>query len=124
MQTAQLSPELADTAGVLNDRHHQQLLRFAQLMAPHINSLDRKFHARLQTLGFDARQRRALAAITPGAAARTLAGGCAPLNFIEQVEYNGRRLAKLNLPPSAILEALKEYDRALAPNVPQSGQAA
>ena len=121
MQTAQLSPELADTAGVLNDRHHQQLLRFAQLMAPHINSLDRKFHARLQTLGFDARQRRALAAITPGAAARTLAGGCAPLKFIEQVEYNGRRLAKLNLPPSAILEALKEYDRALAPNLARQG---
>ena len=31
------------------------------------------------------------------------------------MEYNGRRLAKLNLPPSAILEALQEYDRLLAP---------
>jgi signal transduction histidine kinase len=38
-----------------------------------------------------------------------------PLKFIEQVEYNGRRLAKLNLPPSSIVEALQEYDRLLTP---------
>jgi transcriptional regulator with GAF, ATPase, and Fis domain len=31
------------------------------------------------------------------------------------VEYNGRRLAKLNLPPSSIVEALQEYDRLLTP---------
>jgi signal transduction histidine kinase len=59
----------------------------------------------------------ALAAITPGAAARVLAFGQPPLKFIEQVEYNGRRLAKLNLPPSAILEALQEYDRLLTPTL-------
>ena len=57
----------------------------------------------------------ALAAITPGAAARILSLGQPPLKFIEQVEYNGRRLAKLNLPPSAILEALEEYDQILSP---------
>jgi signal transduction histidine kinase len=57
----------------------------------------------------------ALAAITPGAAARILAKKKLPLTFIEQVEYSGRRLAKLNLPPSAILEALREYDHLLAP---------
>jgi signal transduction histidine kinase len=33
------------------------------------------------------------------------------------VEYNGRRLAKLNLPPSAILEALEEYDKLLGPTL-------
>jgi signal transduction histidine kinase len=57
----------------------------------------------------------ALAAITPGAAARILASGQSALKFIEQVEYNGRRLAKLNLPPSSIVEALQEYDRLLTP---------
>ena len=46
-----------------------------------------------------------------------MAQGEAALKFIEQVEYNGRRLAKLNLPPSAILEALEEYDRLLAPTL-------
>jgi hypothetical protein len=53
----------------------------------------------------------ALIAITPGSAARLLAQGHPPLKFIEQVEYNGRRLAKMNLPPTAILDALKEYDK-------------
>ena len=33
------------------------------------------------------------------------------------MEYNGRRLAKLNLPPSAILEALEEYDLVLTPTL-------
>ena len=70
---------------------------------------------RLRQLEFDPAQRTALAAITPGAAARILATGKTALQFIEQVEYNGRRLAKLNLPPSAILEALQEYDRILTP---------
>src|SRR5256885_8471094 len=71
--------------------------------------------SRLRKLQFQPKQRTALAAITPGAAARILAGGHTPLKFIEQVEYNGRRLAKLNLPPSAILEALQEYDQLLGP---------
>ena len=66
-------------------------------------------------MGFEPQQRTALAAITPGAAARVLTRDLPALKFIEQVEYNGRRLAKLNLPPSAILEALQEYDRLLAP---------
>src|SRR5438477_9260178 len=66
-------------------------------------------------MGFEPPQRAALAAITPGAASRILAHELPALKFIEQVEYNGRRLAKLNLPPSAILEALQEYDRLLAP---------
>ena len=70
-----------------------------------------RFLSRLRKLGFETRQRNALAAITTGAAARLLRQGQPLVKFIEQVEYNGRRLAKLNLPPSAVLRALKEYDR-------------
>lgn len=54
-------------------------------------------------------------ALTTGSAAKILASGRPPLKFIEQVEYNGRRLAKLNLAPSNIVEALQEYDRLLTP---------
>ena len=54
-------------------------------------------------------------ALTTGAAAKILASGRPPLKFIEQVEYNGRRLAKLNLAPSSIVEALQQYDRLLTP---------
>lgn len=125
VQTAQLSPELADAADVLSDQLRVHLQRLALLLEPHSDRIERRFLDRLRTLGFDPKQRSALAAITPGAAARILARRHPALKFIEQVEYNGRRLAKLNLPPSSILEALQEYDRLLSPtieNLPEEEQ--
>jgi hypothetical protein len=115
VQTAQISPELADAADVLSDQLRVHLLRLAVLLEPHADRIERKFMSRLRQLKLEPTQRAALAAITPGAAARILASGKTALQFIEQVEYNGRRLAKLNLPPSAILEALQEYDHMLTP---------
>ncbi len=117
MQTGQLSPELADAADVLSDQLRVHLQRLAVVLEPHTEKIERKFLNRLRTLGFEPRQRVALCAITPGAAAMILAQGHPALKFIEQVEYNGRRLAKLNLPPSAILEALEEYDLVLTPTL-------
>src|SRR5271169_809829 len=115
VQAEQLSPELADAADVLSDQLRVHLHRLAALLEPHTDKLDRRFLDRLRQLEFEPKQRIALAAITPGAAARILAHGRAPLKFIEQVEYNGRRLAKLNLPPSLVVEALQEYDSLLTP---------
>lgn len=116
MQTAQqISPVLADAADVLSDQLREHLQRFAVLLEPHTEKIERRFLRRLRELQFQPKQRLALAGITPGAAASILARGQTPLKFIEQVEYNGRRLAKLNLPPSAILEALEEYDGLLSP---------
>ncbi len=117
MQTTELSPELADAADVLSDQLKAHLRRLSELLAPHADRLERKFLARLQTLKYERKQRTALAAITLGATARILADRRPPLKFIEQVEYNGRRLAKMNLPPSAILAALQEYDLLLGPMV-------
>jgi signal transduction histidine kinase len=116
----EISPELADAADVLSDQLRVHLHRLAVCLLPHAETLDRRFLAKLKRDKFGPRQfdskiRVALAAITPGAAARILANGQPPLKFIEQVEYNGRRLAKLNLPPSSIVEALQEYDRLLTP---------
>ncbi len=91
------------------------------VLLPHAETLDRRFLAKLKRDKFGPRNssiRKSAwrwPAITPGAAARILASGQPPLKFIEQVEYNGRRLAKLNLPPSSIVEALQEYDRLLTP---------
>ncbi|MEQ1946556.1 MAG: GAF domain-containing sensor histidine kinase [Bryobacteraceae bacterium] len=115
MQAAQVSPELADAADVLSDQLREHLQRLALLLEPHADTIERRFLSRLRQLEFEPKQRSALAAITPGAAARVLASGRSLPHFIEQVEYNGRRLAKLNLPPNGILEALQEYDRLLAP---------
>jgi signal transduction histidine kinase len=91
----------------------------SRLLAPHTDKIERRFVHRMQQLGIEPMQRAALAAITTGAAARILARNKPALKFIEQVEYNGRRLAKMNLPPSAILEALQEYDKLLGPMLEQ-----
>jgi len=115
VQTAQVSPELADAADVLSDQLRFHLQGLARFLEPQADKIDRRFLTRLREMGFEPQQRAALTAITPGAASRVLAHDLPALKFIEQVEYNGRRLAKLNLPPSAILEALQEYDRLLAP---------
>jgi signal transduction histidine kinase len=117
VQTGQLAPELADAADVLSDQLRVHLQRLAVLLKPHTEKIERKFIKRLRSLGFEPKQRSALSAITPGAAAAVLTRGHPPLKFIEQVEYNGRRLAKMNLPPSAILEALEEYDSILTPTL-------
>ncbi len=125
MPLTEISPELADAADVLSDQLRVHLHRLAVFLLPHAETLDRRFLAKLrkgpseprqfQPRLFEPKIRVALASITPGAAARILASGLPPLKFIEQVEYNGRRLAKLNLPPSSIVEALQEYDRLLTP---------
>jgi signal transduction histidine kinase len=120
LQLTEIAPELADAADVLSDQLRAHLQRLAVFLLPHAETLDRRFLAKLKKRNFQPEQsepkiRAALASLTPGAAARILASGQPPLKFIEQVEYNGRRLAKLNLPPSSIVEALQEYDRLLTP---------
>jgi signal transduction histidine kinase len=59
----------------------------------------------------DARQLKPLSLITSGAAARLACAGRPAADFFEQVAYNSRRLAKLNVPPMHVVEALREYDR-------------
>lgn len=120
VQLAEIAPELADAADVLSDQLRVHLQRLAVFLLPHAEALDRRFLAKLKDRRFEPREYEpkmlsALAALTPVAAARILARGEPPLKFIEQVEYNGRRLAKLNLPPSLVVEALQEYDTLLTP---------
>jgi signal transduction histidine kinase len=115
VQNTELSPELADAADVLSDQLKVHLRRLSELLSPYSDRLERKFIARLRALKYERKQRIALASITLGAAARILSQNRQPLKFIEQVEYHGRRLAKMNLPPSAIVTALQEYDALLTP---------
>ena len=115
MQISEISPELADAADVLSDQLRSQLQRLADFLSPHVDELDRRFLSKLERLRLPPKVRAALVELTPGAAARILVAGLPPIRFIEQVEYNGRRLAKLNLPPASIVEALQEYDRLLTP---------
>jgi len=106
-------PELA-ASEVFGDRLRAHLEVLARVLPPHVRRLERRFLERLRQLGFDSRERKALAAVTPGAAAAVLASRRLPPAFIEQVEYNGRRLAKLNLASGRIVRAFREYERLLA----------
>ena len=115
MQATRNPPALADAADVLSSQLWEHLQHLAKFLLPHVGILERRFLLKLRRLRFDAKQRTALAAITPFAASGILAPGRPLSDFFEQVEYNGRRLAKLALPPSRIVEALRESDGLLKP---------
>ncbi|MBV8816948.1 MAG: GAF domain-containing protein, partial [Acidobacteriaceae bacterium] len=115
MQLTELSPELADAADVLSDQLRNHLLRMAGIVEPHADAVDASFVRTLARKNLNLKVRSALLAIMPGAAARMLASGVTTSGFIEEVEYHGRRLAKLNVPPSQIIQALQDYDRLLCP---------
>jgi len=106
---------LADAADVLSDQLQAHLTRLSIVIKPHAAALDRGFRRRLRSRKYDQKQLKALSAITPGAAAKILGGDRPPADFFEQVEYSGRRLAKLNVPPADIISALHAYDSVLDP---------
>ncbi len=103
---------LAAPGPLLGPELEQRLPKLAKL-------LGRRFENRfLESAGpLNPRQRKALAAVTVGAAAHIAASGGTLEDFMEQVEYNGRRLAKLDLPPRMVLGALQDYMRMLEPLV-------
>jgi signal transduction histidine kinase len=88
-------------------RRHARLL--ARAIVPFASGLDRRFRAILRSHAYSATTIRACLAITPAAASR-----CRSLRaFLEQVDYNGRRLAKLSVPPAELKEALREFGKVL-----------
>jgi signal transduction histidine kinase len=114
VSSLKLSPVLADAAGALSVQLKLHVEQLSRLLSPHVARLDRRFDASLKRRGLGPRERKALSAITAGAAAAILSRGGSLADFFEQVEYNGRRLAKLELPPGAVLQALESYDRLMA----------
>ncbi len=114
--TQQISPELADAADVLSDQLRVHLQRLAVLLEPHADQDRPEISGPPAAARISSPSReRPWPRSRPAPRRAFWRSGQPPLKFIEQVEYNGRRLAKLNLPPSAILEALQEYDRLLTP---------
>jgi signal transduction histidine kinase len=63
--------------------------------------------------GHDRGRKVALCAITIGGAANMIDGGRHLEDFLEEVQYRGRRLAKLGLSPADVVDALGQYDRLL-----------
>jgi len=82
-------------------RHIWRMLR---ALAPAAIRVERRCRTLLLGRPYDNAQIRAILAILPSAASRLRT-----LNqFLERVDYNGRRLAKLNVPPPEVNEVLRE----------------
>lgn len=79
-------------------------------MTPHLPEVERRYEKRLKKKGYTAEQCAALTAITAGTAAKRLAVGDTLAIFLEEVQYRGRRLAKLRMTPAQVVAALREYD--------------
>jgi signal transduction histidine kinase len=93
------------TDPLLTAAARRYVARLTSAIAPHADRLDRRFRTLLRKRGCDAAQARAFLAITPAAASRM-----PTLNpFLEQVEYNGRRLAKLNVGPGEAKATLAAF---------------
>lgn len=111
------APKPADPPEMFHEPQGKQLASFARLVQPHLPLLDAAFRRCLKTAPgvrpYETQQFKALSHITPGAAARLLSAGRPLADFIEQVAYNGRRLAKLNVSPAEVVAALRAYDRQL-----------
>ena len=102
---------VSHTGRLLTPAARRHVARMVRAIAPTAGRLDRRFATLLRRRRYDGAQIRAFLAITPAAASRlrTLP------QFLEQVEYNGRRLAKLNVPPGAVDEVLREFGGLLDP---------
>src|SRR5437763_10365942 len=93
------------TDPLLNLTARRYQARLLEAIAPHADRLDRRFRALLRSSGCNAVQARAFLAITPAAASRLPSLSV----FLEQAEYNGRRLAKLNIQPEDVGANLKNF---------------
>lgn len=102
---------LAEATTLLNRQAQERLRRFSAWLGPLASRLGAIHQRRLAAAGYNPAQRSALNAITPGAAAKLVCEGSNAAGFFEQVDYSGRRLAKLNVPPRAIVTSLAEYGR-------------
>jgi len=102
-------------AGLFSAALDEHLKGFARAIEPSLERLDLALRRRLKSatpaIAPDPRQLKAFALITSGAAARLISAGHTTGDYFEQVSYNSRRLAKLNVPPAEVVEALADYDR-------------
>jgi len=87
----------------------------AASLYPCWDRVEDRVQKQLEAAGFNPLHRRALSAITMGAASRCLGRGDTQAAFFEEVGYQGRRLAKLNVAPAEIVKALGLYEKVLVP---------
>jgi signal transduction histidine kinase len=104
------SPVLVDATGLLSAEFQKRLRSLARLAGPVCAELEAQFLQVLADRGAGAKQSKALAAITVAAALRMVTRRKPLEDFIEQVAYSGRRLAKLDVEPASVVASLSAFD--------------
>jgi signal transduction histidine kinase len=92
-------------ASLISPDGRRYLRAFCRALSPVAAKLGRRYRQLLSRHPYDSAQIRALLAIAPTAASRLRTLD----EFFEQVEYNGRRLSKMNLPLSELNQRLNEF---------------
>ena len=118
MRGLERAPVLLEDAVVLSDQVQGYVRRLGEKLIPLSRTIESRWRQRRARSGYRGQdpRLRALAAINPGASADLLAAGNLA-DFFERVEYNGRRLAKLDVPPAEVIASLREYEEALVPDL-------
>ena len=119
MRDLERTPVLSPDVVVLSEKQKAYIRRLADKLRPKAQSAEKRWGRRIERIfgaKLDAPRRRALASINPGSWAEVLAKGKIS-EFLEQVEYHGRRLAKLDMSPNDVLASLEEYEEALLPDL-------
>jgi len=101
---------LAEAAAGLSQQLQAHLTWMAAALKKQLPSLEKRFRQRLKELSYSTAQCDSLVMITPGSAAAMLVAGKPLGAYLEEVQYRGRRLAKLGLTPASVVSALREYD--------------
>lgn len=119
MRDLERTPVLSQDVVVLSERQRSRIRHLAGKLTPRVQTIEKRWRQRLVKVtgdGLDSSCLRALALINPGSWSEILAEGKVD-QFLEQVEYHGRRLAKLDVPPDQVLASLREYEKALLPDL-------
>ena len=113
------TPVLSQDGLVLSKKVQREIRRLANKLGPVADTIEQRWKRRLRTIfdePLDAPRMRALAAMNLGAWIPLLSSGNF-VDFLENVEYHSRRLAKLDVAPSQVLAALSAYKKVLTPQV-------
>jgi signal transduction histidine kinase len=98
---------------LLSEDARRRLSQMARILVAHAETVDARLSAVFQNLRYSAAQQKNLMAIGPLATARMLAGQRPMSRLLNHLDYNGRRLAKLNVSPASVDQFLSECDRLL-----------
>ena len=122
MRDLERTPLLSQDVVVLSEKVKSYIRRLARELAPRVSTIEKRWQRRLPAIfgkSVNGSHLRALASINPGNWLDMLAEGRMS-EFLEQVEYHGRRLAKLDVPPNHVLASLQQYEEALLPDLKKS----